>query len=55
MKFNYRQLLAEVNNRTKFSISKENSQFVAYKDLAELGLIKLEQIKDTGVYLVSKK
>lgn len=53
MKVNYRQLLTEVETRDKFSITESNSQFVAYKNLADLGLIKLEDIGN-GVYVVSK-
>lgn len=50
-----KQLLLEVNTRDKFSISENNTQLVEYKELADKGLIKLEEIKDTGVYVVSKK
>ena len=49
----YRQLLTEVESRDKFSISDSDSQFVAYKELAKLNLIKLEVIGN-GVYVVSK-
>lgn len=50
-----KQLLAEVNTRDKFSVSDHNTQLVAYKELADKGLIKVEEIKDTGVYVGSKK
>lgn len=47
-----KQLLIEVNTRGKFSVT--DTQLIEYKELADKGLIKLEQIKDTGVYIVSK-
>lgn len=50
-----KQLLLEVNTRNKFSISEDNNNLAKYKKLADKGLIKLEEIKDTGVYVVSKK
>ena len=49
-----KQLLLEINTRNKFSVSEDNSKLVEYKELADKGLIKLEEIKDTGVYVVSK-
>ena len=48
-----KQLLMNIEARGKFSVS-DNTQLVEYKELADKGLIKLEEIKDTGVYVVSK-
>lgn len=48
------QLLLEVNTRGKFSIDEFNSQFVAYKELADKNLINLTKIAN-GVYVVSRK
>ena len=48
-----KQLLMNIEARGKFSVS-DNTQLVEYKELADKGLIKVEEIKDTGVYVVSK-
>lgn len=50
-----KQLLVNVEARGKFSVSEDNTQLVEYQKLADKGLIKVEEIKDTGVYVVSKK
>jgi hypothetical protein len=48
-----KQLLLEIRTKAKHSISENDSRFNSYKELEKQGLIVLEQIKNTGVYIVN--